>query len=65
MNAIKEAIKSGKTVVGTTVTPNVDVSILADAGYDSHRESLCQWLFLGPRWRAFQACVTGSQFPGF
>ena len=34
MNAIKEAIKSGRTVVGTTVTPNVDVSILADAGYD-------------------------------
>ena len=34
MNAIKDAIKSGKTVVGTTVTPNVDVSILADAGYD-------------------------------
>jgi hypothetical protein len=26
MNAIKDAIKSGKTVVGTTVTPNVDVS---------------------------------------
>src|SRR6201995_5319135 len=34
MNAIKDAIKSGKTVVGTTVTPNVDVSILADAGFD-------------------------------
>src|ERR1700745_1150802 len=34
MNAIKDAIKSGRTVVGTTVTPNVDVSILADAGYD-------------------------------
>ena len=34
MNAIKDAIKSGGTVVGTTVTPNVDVSILADAGYD-------------------------------
>src|SRR5438874_11687170 len=34
MNAIKDAIKSDRTVVGTTVTPNVDVSILADAGYD-------------------------------
>src|SRR5215469_2530826 len=34
MNAIKEAIKSCRTVAGTTVTPNVDVSILADAGYD-------------------------------
>src|SRR5215813_7288428 len=34
MNAIKDAIKSGRTVVGTTVTLNVDVSILADAGYD-------------------------------
>src|SRR3954451_3578576 len=34
MNAIKDAIKSGRIVVGTTVTPNVDVSILADAGYD-------------------------------
>ena len=34
MNAIKDSIKSGRTVVGTTVTPNVDVSILADAGYD-------------------------------
>src|ERR1700751_3135639 len=34
MNAIKEAIKSGRTVVGTTAGPNVDVSILADAGYD-------------------------------
>src|SRR3982074_2821311 len=34
MNAIKDSIRSGSTVVGTTVTPNVDVSILADAGYD-------------------------------
>src|SRR5690349_22693508 len=34
MNAIKDAIKAGRTVVGTTVTPNIDVSILADAGYD-------------------------------
>jgi 2-keto-3-deoxy-L-rhamnonate aldolase RhmA len=34
VNAIKDAIKSGRTVVGTTAGPNVDVSILADAGYD-------------------------------
>src|ERR1700752_667000 len=34
MNAIKDAIKSGRTVVGTTAGSNVDVSILADAGYD-------------------------------
>src|SRR6185369_202527 len=34
MNAIKDSIKSGRTVVGTTATPNVDVAILADAGYD-------------------------------
>src|SRR5947209_15967214 len=34
MNAIKDSIRSGSTVVGTTVAPNVDVSILADAGYD-------------------------------
>src|SRR5215469_9658918 len=34
MNAIKDAIKSGRTVVGTTVTPDIDVSVLANAGYD-------------------------------
>jgi len=34
MNALKDAIKSGRTVVGTTVTPDIDVSILANAGYD-------------------------------
>ena len=34
MNAIEDFIKSGRTFVGTTATPNVDVSILADAGYD-------------------------------
>jgi len=28
------AIKSGRTVVGTAVTPDIDVSILASAGYD-------------------------------
>src|ERR1700738_1750122 len=32
MNAIKDSIKSGRTVVGTTVTPNADVSLLAAAG---------------------------------
>lgn len=34
MNALKDSIKSGRTVVGTTMGPNVDVSIRADAGYD-------------------------------
>src|ERR1700751_1620704 len=34
MNAIKDSIKSGRTVVGTTGAPNVDVSILAGAGAD-------------------------------
>lgn len=34
MNAIKNAIKSGRTVVGTAGAPNVDVSVLAEAGYD-------------------------------
>src|ERR1700759_963231 len=34
MNAIKDSIKSSRTVVGTTAGPNVDASILADAGYD-------------------------------
>ncbi len=34
MNALKDSIKSGRTVVGTAGAPNVDVSILADAGYD-------------------------------
>src|SRR6185312_13843128 len=34
MNVIKDSIKSGRTVVGTAGAPNVDVSILADAGYD-------------------------------
>jgi 4-hydroxy-2-oxoheptanedioate aldolase len=34
MNAIKESIKSGRTVVGTAGTPDIDVSVLADAGYD-------------------------------
>src|SRR3984885_11459649 len=34
MNAIKDSIKSGRTVVGTAGAPNIDVSILADAGYD-------------------------------
>ena len=34
MNAIKDSIRSGRTVVGTAGAPNVDVSILADAGFD-------------------------------
>jgi 4-hydroxy-2-oxoheptanedioate aldolase len=34
MNAVKELLKSGKTVVGTAGAPNVDVSALADAGFD-------------------------------
>jgi len=34
MNAIKDSIKSSRTVVGTTVAPNVDASVLADAGFD-------------------------------
>src|SRR6201998_2386494 len=45
MNAIKDAVKSGRTVVGTTAGPNVDVSILADAGddfvlFDTHHSPL-------------------------
>ena len=34
MNAVKQAIKAGKTVVGTGGAPNLDISVLADAGYD-------------------------------
>src|SRR5690348_4554748 len=34
MNTLKDAIKSGRTVVGTTVTPDIDVSVPAAAGYD-------------------------------
>src|SRR6202051_1214720 len=34
MNAIKDSIMSGRTVVGTPVTPNIDVWMLAEAGYD-------------------------------
>ena len=34
MNAIKQTIKSGKTAIGTTAGPNIDVSVLADAGFD-------------------------------
>src|SRR6185312_7096951 len=34
MNAIKDSIKSGITVIGTTVTPDIDVSILANTAYD-------------------------------
>ncbi len=34
MNAIRDAIKAGRTVVGTAGAPNVDVAMLSDAGYD-------------------------------
>lgn len=34
MNAVKELLKSGRTVVGTAGSPVVDVSVLADAGFD-------------------------------
>src|SRR4029078_6618758 len=34
MNCFKDAIKSGRTVVGTTATPDIDVSVPAAAGYD-------------------------------
>ena len=42
MNAIKDAIKSGKTVVGTAGSPNVDVSLLADAGFDDEHVGVVQ-----------------------
>jgi 2-keto-3-deoxy-L-rhamnonate aldolase RhmA len=34
MNAVKDLLKSGKTVIGTAGSPNVDVSVLSDAGFD-------------------------------
>jgi 4-hydroxy-2-oxoheptanedioate aldolase len=34
MSVIKDSIKAGRTVVGTAGAPNVDVSLLADAGFD-------------------------------
>jgi 4-hydroxy-2-oxoheptanedioate aldolase len=34
MNAVKDLLKSGKTVIGTAGAPNVDVSVLADSGFD-------------------------------
>ena len=34
MNAIKDAIKAGKTVVGTAGSPAVDTAMLSDAGFD-------------------------------
>src|SRR6202163_3252027 len=34
MNAIKDSIKSRRTVVGTAGAPTVDMSILADGGSD-------------------------------
>jgi 2-keto-3-deoxy-L-rhamnonate aldolase RhmA len=34
MNPVKDLLKSGKTVVGTGGSPHVDVSVLADSGFD-------------------------------
>ena len=34
MNTLKDLLKSGKTAVGTSVTPEVDVGTLANSGYD-------------------------------
>ncbi|MFN8983824.1 MAG: HpcH/HpaI aldolase family protein [Alphaproteobacteria bacterium] len=34
MNVIKNLVKSNKTAIGTTAGPNVDVAVLADAGFD-------------------------------
>ncbi|MFA7249720.1 MAG: aldolase/citrate lyase family protein [Dehalococcoidia bacterium] len=34
MNAVKDLLKSGKTVVGTSGSPATDVPFLADAGFD-------------------------------
>lgn len=34
MNAIKQAIKAGRTVVGTAGAPNVDNALLAESGFD-------------------------------
>lgn len=34
MDTFKHSIKSSHTVVGTTAGPNIDISVLADAGFD-------------------------------
>ena len=34
MNAVKDLLKSGKTVVGTPATPFGDTAMLADSGFD-------------------------------
>lgn len=34
MNAVKDLLKSGKTVVGTPTTPSADSAMLANAGFD-------------------------------
>ena len=34
MNAVKDLLKSGKTVVGTAGSPSVDTAMLSDAGFD-------------------------------
>ena len=34
MNAVRDLLKSGKTVIGTAGSPSVDTGMLADAGFD-------------------------------
>lgn len=34
MNAVKDLVKSGKTVIGTTGSPSGDVAMVADSGFD-------------------------------
>ena len=34
MNELKDLLKSGKAVIGTTATPAVDVPTLANSGFD-------------------------------
>ena len=34
MNAVKDLLKSGKTAIGTAASPNGDIAMLADSGFD-------------------------------
>jgi 2-keto-3-deoxy-L-rhamnonate aldolase RhmA len=34
MNAVRDLLKSGKTVIGTAGSPSVHTGMLADAGFD-------------------------------
>ncbi|SVC95201.1 uncharacterized protein METZ01_LOCUS348055, partial [marine metagenome] len=34
MNAVKDLLKSGRTVIGAAVSPNGDIAMLADSGLD-------------------------------